>query len=197
MTVYVYSFLGLCSVATYLHARDVLVEAKVAYFLPTDHKCREIYSGGGMYGGECTFQVRQKLYGWISADYFSKEGSSIGGHDPTNIIMVPLGAGLKLLFPFKTADLYIGAGVLGTYVHMRDHSPFVIQSISKWGVGGIAKVGVICNLPKHFFADLFTNYTYTKIDFHGTDHEGGARQDANISGCSFGAGIGYRFGCPN
>ncbi len=162
------------------------------------HKFRDIYSEGGIYGGEFTWQMRQKLYGWISADYFSKKGFSIGEHDPTKITMVPLGAGLKLKFPFKrTVDLYIGAGVLGTYLHMRDHSPFVIPSSSKWGVGGIAKVGAICKIGEHFFIDLFTNYTYTKIDFDNADQEIVIRQNANLSNCSFGAGMGYRFGCPN
>lgn len=180
-----------------LYATDILVEAKAAYFVPTDQKFRKIYSGGGIYGGEVTCQTYQNFYGWISADCFSKKGSSIGEHDSTKITIVPLGVGLKYLYPISCADLYLGAGVLGTYVHMKDDSPFVIHNISKWGLGGVAKAGAIFQLRENIFADLFTSYTYTKIDFHYTDHERVNRQNANLGGWAFGIGIGYRFGCSN
>lgn len=189
--------LGLFIFSTDLQAIDVFVEAKAAYFAPTDHKFRKIYSGGGIYGGEISCQTYRNLYGWISGDYFSKKGSSIGEHDSTRITIVPLGIGLKYLFPISCADLYLGAGVLGTYVHMKDHSPYVIHHISKWGVGGIAKAGAIFNFGENFFADLFTSYTYTEIGFHRTDDGKVTRNNAHLSGWAFGLGIGYRFGCLN
>lgn len=65
---------------------------------------------------------------------------------------------------------------------MKDHSPFVIHDIFKWGAGGIAKAGAIFKLGEHFFADLFTSYTYTEIDFHRTDHGIVTRHNANLSG---------------
>lgn len=191
-----YVLFGLFSLSTNLNARDVLVEGKAAYFAPTDNKFRKIYSGGGIYGGEITVNLYDNLSGWLSADYFIKDGSSIGEHDSTRITLIPIGIGLKYFIPINCADLYIGAGALGISVDMKDRSPFVIHHISKWGLGGIAKAGALFYIAEELFADLFTSYTYSELGFHQTDHGRVTRRHANLSGWSFGIGIGYRFGCP-
>jgi hypothetical protein len=180
--------------ANILQATDVFVEAKAAYYRPTDDKFREIYSDSGIYGGEISCQAWRGLYGWASASCFHKGGHSIRMHDSTTITFVPLGFGLKYLFPVSFVDLYVGAGMLNTYAHIEDDSHFVIHSHSKWGQGGIVKAGAIFNVNKHFFVDLFSDYSFMKIDFHNTDHEKVVRHDADLSGWSIGAGVGYRFG---
>ena len=187
---------GLASVNT-LQAIDAFVEAKAAYFLPTDDKFRKIYSGGGIYGGEISCQAYKGLYGWASGSYFYKSGHSIGEHNATRITMVPLGLGLKYLYRISFADLYLGAGVLGTYVHMKDSSHYVVHEHSKWGVGGIIKGGAILNVNKHFFVDLFTDYSFMNVNFHNTHNGTVARHNADLSGWSIGTGIGYRFGGPS
>jgi hypothetical protein len=181
-----------------LQAVDTLVEAKAAYFYPTSHEFREIYSDGGIYGLEVSCQAWRGFYPWFSASIVHKSGHSITtsplvSSDSTRITLVPLGLGLKYLYPINFVDLYAGVGILGTYVHIKDNSPFVIRSSSKWGVGGIAKIGAIFNY-KSFFVDLFSDYSYTKVDFHNTNHGQVVRHRANISDWSIGAGIGYRFG---
>jgi hypothetical protein len=187
--------LGLSIFSTKLQAIEVFIEPKAGYFYPTDRTFREIYSGGGLYGGELTCQAYRNLYGWISADYFSKKGFSIGEQYATRITLVPLGAGIKYFFPFNSVDFYLGAGVLGTYLQMKDHSPYVIRNISKWGPGAIAKTGAIIKFSENIFADLFTSYTHAEMDFHGTDHGKVTRHHANLSGLTFGIGIVYPLGC--
>lgn len=188
---------GAISFTNTIHARDAFLEAKAAYFYPANSTFRDIYSGGGIYGAELTCQAYKRLYAFASADYFHRKGSSLGESDPTTITFVPLGLGLKYLFPVHKRDFYLGAGVLGTYLHIQDDSPFVLRNSCKWGLGAVGKAGIVFNVSKHFIIDLFTNYTYTKIDFDNNDGGNVTRNTADISGWSFGAAIGYRFGCKD
>lgn len=189
--------LGALIAPSQAEAFDLLPEARVAYFYPTNHRFREIYGhGGALYSAELNFSTCYNFYGWLGAGYFTKSGESIGEKNHTRIQFVPLSLGLKYLFCFPCYPSfrpYLGAGLLVTYLHMHDDSPFVIEKISKWGVGGIAKLGLIYNFWNCFFIDLFTDYSYTKIDFRKTRHHKVSRHDANISGFSFGGGLGYWF----
>lgn len=125
------SLITLISVMAGLEAVDVLAEAKVAYFYPTNHRFRKIYSNGGaIYGVEVSCQTWRGLYAWTSGSFFTKSGSSIGEKDYTRVTLVPLALGLKYLFPVGCSDLYIGAGILSTYLHTHDHSHFVIRNVS-------------------------------------------------------------------
>ncbi len=173
---------------------DAFVEAKGAYFYPLDHRLREIYATGlGLFGLEFSCQAYKGLYPWVSADVFHKKGSSLGVHHSTKITAVPLGIGLKYLFPVNFVDIYLGAGVLGTYMLIHDDGPFVVRTTAKWGIGPIAKTGAIFNINKHLLIDLFASYSYTKI---GAEHRSGViSHDADLSGLAFGGAIGYRFGC--
>jgi hypothetical protein len=186
-------WLSLSLFAYTLHA-DVFVEGKAAYFRPTNRDFREIYSDGGIYGFEVTGQAWRDLYAWGSADCFYQSGSTSGFESSTTLTMVPLGLGLKYLFPVKSADFYFGAGMLGTYLHTKDNSPFVIRNSSNWGFGGIVKAGIYILAREHLFIDLFTDYSFMKVDFHHTDGGRVIRHQADLSGWSIGAGIGYRFG---
>jgi len=172
----------------------IYTEAKAAYFHPTDKDFRKVYSGGGIYGFEVTGQAWRNIYAWGSGDYFHKSGSSIGSGNSSKITFVPLGFGLKYLFPMRFVDIYAGAGMLTTYLHMKDDSPFVIHSVSKWGLGAVVKTGANFIIKKHFFIDLFTSYSFMKIGFHNTHHGKVIRHHADLSGWSIGGGVGYRFG---
>lgn len=179
---------------TCLQAVDMFAEAKAAYFLPIDSKFRKIYSDRSIYGAEYSCQAWQGLYGWASGSYYSSWGTSIGLKHRTHIYFIPVALGLKYLYRFKRVDLYVGAGAMGTYLHIKDYSRFVIPTSCKWGFGGIAKAGLIVNLPKAFFIDFFSDYSYMKVDFHNTDHGKVQRHSADLSGWSIGGSIGYRFG---
>ena len=161
-----------------------LAEAKAAYFRPTGSKFKEIYGDEiGLYGVEVSAQAWKRLYGWASASYASKKGvSSLG--DPTRLTMVPIGLGVKYMHAYKHVSYYLGAGALTTYAHTRDSSPYLRHEITKWGIGGIAKAGLLVNINKCLFLDLFSDYSYTRIHYHGGE--------ANFSGWSAGLGIGYR-----
>jgi hypothetical protein len=174
--------------------RNVLLEAKGSVFVPTNDTFRHIYHTGGIFDLELTFQIYEGLFGWGSGGVFFKKGHSIGECDPTCAIIVPIGAGLKYLWNFDLGDLYLGAGVLGVDLHTKDGSPFVIPHRHKWGVGGIVKAGFLFDLPRSFFADLFTDYSFAKVHFCCNEFTCGVvSQPANVSGWGLGLGFGYRF----
>lgn len=178
--------------------KDYLLELKAAYFLPTGDRFKNVYGGSGIYGLEFTFQAKDFLYVWTSADFYLKSGHAYGSActspSSTDIWFLPFAAGIKLFCPINIVDLWLGGGVLGTYVNVKDHNPNVISSISKWGVGGIVKAGAIINCTKYLFVDLFTDYSFMQIPFHDTRKGTVIPHKADLSGWSFGGSIGYRFG---
>src|SRR5579885_1138651 len=168
--------------------RDVLLEAKGSLFVPTNDTFRHIYNVGGMFNVELSFQIYEGIFGWASGGVFFKKGHSIGECDKTCAVIVPVAAGLKYLWHFDLGDLYLGAGVLAADLHTKDGSPFVITHREKWGVGGIAKAGFLFDLPRSFFADVFTDYSFVKVHFPCKFECGVQSQPANISGWGLGLG---------
>jgi hypothetical protein len=185
---------ALFGLTTDLAALDMFIEAKGAYFRPNSETFREIYWNRGIYGFEYTCQIKKSIYAWTSAGLYLSSGHSIGLHHSTTLFYIPVGFGLKFMYEVGWADLYLGAGALPTYVHFRSHSAHVIERSCKWGIGGIAKAGVIFNLPKSFFIDTYTDYSFVDVDFHNTDHHKIIRRHVDLSGWSVGLGVGYRFG---
>ena len=175
-----------------LQGLEILPEAKAAYFYPTHHRFRDIHSGGGLYSIEASMQTWDQLYSWASVGYFQESGSSIGEKRKTKIQMVPLTLGLKYILPTKCLSPYLGAGLLVSYVDIRNHSPYVRKKDSKWGVGGICKLGCLADISQSFFIDVFCDYSYLKVTF-GDHHQKVLRHKTDLSGLSFGGGLGYRF----
>ncbi len=175
-------------------ATDTLIEAKGAFYYPTSSRFQDIYSNAGMFGAEASFRTLGQLYTWTSGSFLIKTGHSIGLRDRTRIAFYPFGLGIKYLFPVKHMDFYLGAGGLGAYMHIHDHSSGVIQRTCRWGGGGIVKGGVILNSSRnlHYFVDLFTDYSFLYVPVE--KHRGVITQTANLSGWSIGLGIGYRLG---
>jgi len=174
---------------------DVLVEGKAAYFHPTNSRLKEIYSGGGIYGAELSVQAWKELYPWISADYFSQSGRSVidgGGSsmrgNKTEIHFVPIAAGLKYLKQVSSNfDVYFSAGATATYLHIKNHLRTRTQVQTNWGPGFTCKIGTLAYIYKGLFLDFAIDYRYAKVSFSKPCCA------ANLSGFSFGGGLGYRF----
>lgn len=176
--------------------RSVLVEIKGAYNLPADKTFRKIYRNGGSVVGEASVQLveNKPWFGWASVGVLKMEqGKSVGACSSTNATIVPIAGGLKYFLAFNPGDLYVGLGVLGAHLKTKDHSPFVIEDRSKWGVGGIAKIGFLFDLPQSWFVDLFSDYSFVKVNFSNKFECGVQSHKANISNWSVGLGVGYRF----
>lgn len=178
-----------------LACRDVLVEFKGAAYLPTNDCVKNIYGKvGGLYGPEVTFQLceNKNWYGFASVDFSSKKGRSIGLCDCTKMHLLPLGLGLKYFAPFCCGDFYVGLGFQPVHLKTINCSEFVVQKTSKWGFGGIAKIGAYIDLPRNFFVDLFFDYSFVKVNCDSC-LTSVIPVRANLSGAIVGAGLGYRF----
>lgn len=175
--------------------RNVLVEVKGAYVLPAAHTFRDIYHNAGSCSAEVTGQFKQECswFGFGSVGVVPLKGRSVGFCTKTHATIVPLAAGLKYFLNYNPGDLYIGLGVLGAYLKTKDDSSYVISPRSKWGVGGVAKIGFIVDLPKSWFVDLFSDYAFVKVNFPNKFVCGVQSHKANISHWSLGLGLGYRF----
>lgn len=169
-------------------------EVRVSYFQFNESILREIYSSTvntqlGLNYGLCNC-----LYGFGSVGYFSKEGSSLGEEDRTEITVVPLNLGLKFFLPFKTLEgnLFIEAG--GTFYHVSIHndSDFVLRKVYRNGVGGFVGVGALWRLWKSFYIDIFSDYSYRQTS-NLNHQEGTTAFKMNFGGLDIGGGLSYRF----
>jgi hypothetical protein len=188
------SIVALAFITTSLNAYDVLVEGKGNCFISTNDSFQDIYGkavGGG--GFEITAGEYKNIYGFMSIDAFHKKGSTPCFCSETTATFVEIALGLKYFVPFNYGDFYIGLGVLPTYLKTKDCSPFVVPTLSKWGCGGIAKVGVYFALPKSFIVDIFVNYSFVNINYDCCFNGCTQTHPAKLNGVIVGAGLGYRF----
>lgn len=189
----------LCILATSLSfsslQADVLVQAQAAYYYPTGERFRDIYSGSGLYSFETSIKTAGNLYTWISSGFFTTSGHSLGLGNSTHITMVPVGLGLKYFWKVKCTDVYAAVGVLPTYLHLHDSSDFVVQTTSKWGLGGVARIGALFDLPHSFYLDVFASYSVINVPNDNTDGGAVYPNSANLNGAAVGIGLGYRYGC--
>ena len=179
-----------------LSAIEVLTEARVGYFLPTNDKFKDMYGEDGIIGSvESSFKAWNNLYPWANISFYANAGHAGEDHKKTHIYFIPIGAGLKYMYPFEHFSVYGGVGVLPTYLHIKNDSHFLVRTQEKWGCGGVAKVGFISNKIWNFFLDLFAEYSYINIHFHKKSNQ--ALNPAILSNFTIGGGIGYHFGCKN
>lgn len=180
-------------------ARDIIVEFKGAFFHPTDSCFKALYgSAAALFGPEITVDIcnTKKWYAFASIDYLKKNGCSIGLCNTTTMRMLPLAFGLKYFKPVGCADLYAGLGFQPIHLKTSNCSPHVIQHTSRWGIGGIAKLGAYLDLPCNLLLDLFVDYSFVKTACPQLcQPELGTllSRKANISGVILGVGLGYRF----
>jgi len=169
-------------------------EVEVAYFHPLSSRFRDIYGGGAIYTFELNVQTWCQLYTFANVSYFNESGRSIGEKNKTEITLIPVAFGLKYLWCCDCFNPYIAAGPLFTHMKTDDHSPYVIKKNEKWGYGATAKVGTLYYIWCNLFLDAFINYSYMCIGFdHVPSDKPVVRHDADLSGFSFGGGLGYSF----
>ena len=192
-------FLGLLLLSSMLNVqsnKDVILEFKAAYFRPIDCVFKNIYGGGAIFGPELTFNIFRSINGFVSYDYFTKNGHSIGLSTPTKVTMQVLGVGLKFMGCVSDhARLYAGLGFQPIYLFTQNCSPYVQQETKKWGFGGIAKFGAYIDLPHNVVLDFFADYSFVKVSPSCCTNPVLYVQStkADLSGFIFGAGLGYRF----
>lgn len=188
-----------------LIGRNIILEFKGAYFLPTKCPFKEIFKGGALYGPQLTVQLWENngweswLEGWhlfTSLDYYRKHGFTIGLCEPTQIKLILLALGVEYLYPVwnNRITIYAALGLEPANARTETCSGTDLITQSQWGIGGIAKVGAYFNLPRNFVFNLFIDYSFVKVGSDDCECPGGVQFiKSNVSGAIFGAGLGYNF----
>jgi len=157
------------------------IQARGAYFSPTDKIFREIYGYGLSWGGELSFSISERGAIWAGGDYYSKVGKLGFTQDETKIRIVPLAAGVKYFFSRGRLRPYAGAGA--AYFQYKETSS--IETIEKGAVGFMARAGLLVMLGPTFFMDLQGNWSTCSVQ------PGDVK--ANLGGLSLGLGLGFEF----
>lgn len=172
--------------------REIFLEAKAAWYVPTSSRFRSIYGwGNGIYALEANFQIRNEWYIYSSGAFFISHGESAGTAPSlkTTIWFIPVTLGVKYLSHFTAYNYlwawYAGAGGVGTYMQIHDNDPFVKEHFKNVGGGANFQLGGIWYLTEHFLIDLFAQYTVNYVPT--------SRKTANLSGTSLGGAIGWTF----
>ena len=169
---------------------DILLEIKGAVFKPTNDNFRTIYNNCPEFGVELTGNMFDRLYAFASADILQKTGETVALTSSTQVTILNLALGAKYFFPFAHGDFYLGLGVEPTFLCTKDETPTPIKQ-TQWSCGGIAKSGVIVNLPRSLFMDFFFDYTFVASNSYASNPA--KLNIAHLDGCLFGVGFGYRF----
>jgi hypothetical protein len=178
-----------------MEANEALLEAKVGYEIPTDSIARDLYSNNARYELEGSVQACGPIYGFASVGYFTSTGGTISLRNHLRVQVLPMTLGLKYIVKInqRCDRLYAGIGIAPTYIWVRDTSIFLHHWTHDWAVGGVAKVGGLVRLSKHFFLDLFLDYTFLKGTGRDLDDPLVYGVKTKMSAVTLGAGIGYRF----
>jgi len=160
---------------------DFYMEAKGAYFRPSDSVFREVYGSGPVYGGEIGFNFRSGIGIWMGGDYFSKTGKLTYTEEETKIRVVPLALGVRYNFEIGNLVPYIGAGL--SYFQFKESN--VIGTIEDSDIGFIGKLGVNWRIGTMFFLDFFGSYSHCRVKPEDVE--------ADVGGLEAGIGVGLRF----
>jgi len=184
----------MCVISQALHSHSIILEVKGSYFLPTNPTFQKIFQAGATFGPEATVRLYKQLYGFVSADFYNKDGAPLGLDSLKKVNVTNIGAGLKYFIPFYRGSLYAGLGILPTKLQLKDCAPNSPESQTTWGCGGIAKVGTYLYLPAGITLNLFFDYSFETIRWkNATDPLFAPLPSAHLSGYWFGAAIGLGF----
>lgn len=178
---------------TIVSANECFVEANAGYFLPTNSRFKKTCSGSGIYGFGVDYQIWKYLYSWLGADYFTQSGHTQGGHNHVRTEMIRINAGLKCIYNSYRIRPYIGFGPQAAYLNTHVNSSYLIRKQSNWGAGCILNGGINIIIFRSCILDLFSSYSWQTVDMHRTSHKKVIVHNADISGFTFGGGLGYRF----
>ncbi|MBV8660597.1 MAG: hypothetical protein JO129_00410 [Candidatus Dependentiae bacterium] len=170
--------------------RDILLEFSAAVFVPSNETFKSIYNNCPEFSIELTGLMFNQLYAFTSVDFLRKDGVTPNFASPTQVNIVNLALGAKYFFNFSHVDLYFGIGIAPTYLCTIDQIPETFKQ-SQWSCGGIAKSGLIVNLPHAMFLDFFFDYSFVKSSSYSSSPT--ILQNTILNGCVLGIGFGYRF----
>jgi len=170
--------------------------ARYSAFFPLSDRVTHIYDHAlPCLELEANVNVCDNLLGFFSAGYIWDNGASVLGNR-TELSLVPLTLGAKYLLCWSDCvDLYVGTGLVYSFLSTHDHSDFVKQHRHKGAFGGAAKTGFYYYFSDCLFFEGFLDYLYQRYSFSDYLHDGGFVEGANVnmSGIKLGFGVGLYF----
>ena len=179
-----------CSEKSY--ADFYFLEIRAAYLYPSSNHFRTYYSGGLSWGAELDCRFAKYFYTWISAEYFSKDGKT-STDSSTNLILVPINAGIKWLYSNSFVQPYLGLGLETSYLREKIDSPLLLHSLSFWNFGLRFKTGFLIRIFEYFYTNIYLDYSLKCANLHKPTHSSVIVLNPNTSHFSFGGGFGYAF----
>ncbi len=170
------------------------IEVKLGYFFFASSIMRDVYDQGGVDVQLCG---SYPMGGWIqiygSVEFFEREGHSMGTDSKVWLTGVPLSLGLKPVFTITPEVLYyFTIGPRYSFIQTRTNYPYVKKHANSSGIGLFVNTGFDFILWKHFLLDLFGEYSYLPVSF-STAPTNVYGQRVQVSGFTFGGGLGYAF----
>lgn len=174
-----------------------LVEFKAGYLFFTDSDVRRVY-GNGAFDIQlgATYPIWSLGCGWTlnaygAVEYFQQSGKS-SGDQKTSIWSIPVNIGIKPVYAINDSlQYYFAIGPRYFYFHQHNDSSYVFRNKSKSGWGLFVNTGFNYIFCDHFVIDLFGEYSYAKVHFHGKDSI--YTRNIQIGGFTVGGGLGYQF----
>lgn len=152
------------------------IEAKGAYFMPSEKAFKNIYGGGPIVGAEIAFKLFGPVDMWIEGNYFTAKGKLTYTEEATTLKIIPAGCGLRYTYSPGKVSLYGGAGA--RYYQYEESNP--IGTAKKGGVGFVVNGGACLRLAGKLFLDVRLGYAYCqmkpadfKINIGGLEAGGG------------------------
>jgi hypothetical protein len=204
--------IGMLSQMAALQAFDI--EARVAYFYPTDNRLREIYGKNGW--ADYQVEVAAPLNMccncswdwdlWFNAAYYQKSGHSTCLRNHTRVENWAFNFGVKRYFDMCTCFRpYLGLG--GGFAHVQFRDKFRLDNfggifigdthpiksrIHRWGGCLLVKSGVRYDFTCNIFADIFLDYSFNWFNREKKRHCVRTRS-IDTGGLKTGLGLGYQF----
>lgn len=175
-------------------SNQVIVEQRAAYYLPVDSNTRNTFSGNGIYGVDINVQLWKYVFGCVGASIYYDYGKSSDKSATANLYYVPIDFAIKAVYNYEgTYRPYLGAGITAGFIAVDTSDPYLIRSNTTWDAGGIFKVGTLFNPTGPLQIDIFINCHVQPYHFSRKGDLNVFLNSGNITGFSFGGGIGYQF----
>ncbi len=185
--------LGLLTFAA-LQATPPQIELKLGYFYFGDSTFRKIYRQDAL---DTQISASGAVWKWVrlygAVNYISRDGRSIGGHNRTEIMFLPVSLGAQAMLDLSDdVKWYATLGPRYFYTHQENHFRGVNRSVNNHTVGGFVNTGIQVLFGDNFFIDLFGEYSYARAHFSSNKQNvsGHTRQ---LGGLTLGGGLGYQF----
>lgn len=165
-----------------LSSKSFIVEVKAGYFNPSDDMFKDIYGGNTSIGAELALLLNDWLGVWVDFRTFNNDGKLTYTGEDTEIKLTAISFGAKYILKVgKKFDFYGGLGL----EHNKFNEKNVLGEVDESKTGILLKLGSYFKISKHFFADIFINYSTCKMKPMNFEF--------NVGGLYYGLGLGYIF----